>query len=78
MFLLVAGAYVFHLWPNSTATFDNLTQHGGFLPHGVGALFTGVVVVIFSMTGVEVATLAAAESEDPTGHLAGARGSVGA
>ncbi|HEN8712467.1 MULTISPECIES: amino acid permease [Pseudomonas] len=69
VFLLVAGAYVFHLWPNSTASFDNLTQHGGFLPHGVGALFTGVVVVIFSMTGVEVATLAAAESEDPTRNI---------
>lgn len=69
VFLIVAGAYVFHLWPNSNATFSNLTQHGGFLPHGVGSLFTGVVVVIFSMTGVEVATLAAAESEDPSRNI---------
>ncbi|MBK5003181.1 amino acid permease [Pseudomonas sp. S31] len=69
VFLVVAGAYVFHLWPNSTASFANLTQHGGFLPHGVGSLFTGVVVVIFSMTGVEVATLAAAESEDPSRNI---------
>ena len=64
-FLMIAGAYVFHLWPGSTATFSNLTAHGGFFPKGAGKLFTGVVVVIFSMTGVEVATIAAAESEHP-------------
>ncbi|MFK3773787.1 amino acid permease [Pseudomonas sp. NPDC089406] len=69
VFLLVTGAFVLHLWPDSDASFANLTQHGGFLPHGVGSLFTGVVVVIFSMTGVEVATLAAAESQDPSRNI---------
>jgi len=69
VFLVVVGAFVFHLWPNSDASFSNLTQHGGFLPHGLSSLFTGVVVVIFSMTGVEVATLAAAESEDPSRNI---------
>ena len=69
VFLLVTGAYVFHLWPGSTASFGNLVDHGGFMPHGVTSLFTGVVVVIFSMTGVEVATLAAAESEDPSRNI---------
>lgn len=51
--------------PDSTASFSNLTAHGGSFPHGVGTLFTAVVVVIFSMTGVEVATIAAAESAEP-------------
>lgn len=69
VFLVVVGAYVFNLWPGSNASFSNLTEHGGFLPHGVTSLFTGVVVVIFSMTGVEVATLAAAESEDPSRNI---------
>jgi len=69
VFLVVVGIYVFNLWPGSTASFSNLTEHGGFLPHGVSSLFTGVVVVIFSMTGVEVATLAAAESEDPSRNI---------
>lgn len=69
VFLLVVGIYVFKLWPGSTASFSHLTAHGGFLPHGVTSLFTGVVVVIFSMTGVEVATLAAAESEDPSRNI---------
>lgn len=69
IFLVVVGAYVFHLWPGSSASFSNLTDHGGFLPNGVSSLFTGVVVVIFSMTGVEVATIAAAESENPSRNI---------
>ncbi|MGK3122845.1 amino acid permease [Candidatus Pantoea formicae] len=69
VFLLVAGAYVLHLLPHSTASFSNLTSQGGFFPHGAGTLFTGVVTVIFSMTGVEVATIAAAESEHPTENI---------
>ncbi|MBJ9974123.1 amino acid permease [Pseudomonas sp. S75] len=69
VFLVITGLYVFKLWPGSTATFGNLTQHGGFLPNGIASLFTGVVVVIFSMTGVEVATIAAAESEHPSRNI---------
>ncbi|MGN8250826.1 amino acid permease [Pseudomonas sp. SMV7] len=66
--LVFVGVVVFFMLDNdstATANFGNLTAHGGFLPYGVGSLFAGVVVVIFSMTGMEVATLAAAESGDP-------------
>lgn len=69
VFLIVAGLYVFGIWQGSSASFDNLTQHGGFFPNGIGTLFTGVVVVIFSMTGVEVVTIAAAESEHPAQNI---------
>ncbi|WP_396333574.1 amino acid permease [Burkholderia anthina] len=69
VFLVIAGAYVFRLWPGSTASFSNLTAHGGFLPHGTLTLFSGVVSVIFSMTGVEVATIAAAESDHPARNI---------
>lgn len=65
VFLGIALAYVLGAVPGSTASFSNLTAHGGFFPHGVGTLFTAVVVVIFSMTGVEVATIAAAELAEP-------------
>lgn len=75
-FLLVTGAFVFRLWPGSTASFSNLTQHGGFFPHGPMALFSGVVSVIFSMTGVEVATIAAAESNDPARNVSRAVNTV--
>ncbi|MEV7148786.1 amino acid permease [Streptomyces sp. NPDC093084] len=47
------------------ASFGNLTGHGGFLPHGPGAILTGVLLVVFSFMGSEIATLAAGESENP-------------
>ena len=76
VFLIIAGLYAFHLWPGSTASVSNLTAHGGFFPNGVGTLFTGVVVVIFAMTGVEVVTIAAAESEEPGRNIRRAVNSV--
>jgi GABA permease len=56
--------------------FSNLTAHGGFFPHGVGALFSGIVVVIFSMVGAEIATIAAAESDEPERAIVRATNSV--
>ncbi|MGW4732440.1 amino acid permease [Streptomyces shenzhenensis] len=47
------------------AGFGNLTGHGGFLPNGPGAVLTGVLLVVFSFMGSEIATLAAGESADP-------------
>ncbi|WP_458148362.1 amino acid permease [Bradyrhizobium sp. UFLA05-109] len=69
VFLVIAGLYVSGYWPDSKASFDNLTSHGGFFPKGMATLFSGVVVVIFSMTGVEVATIAAAESAEPVHNV---------
>ncbi len=43
---------------------------------GVGAVFSGIVVVIFSMVGAEIATIAAAESRDPERAIARATNSV--
>ena len=56
--------------------FSNLTSHGGFLPNGVGAIFSSIVVVVFSMVGAEIATVAAAESHDPERAIAKATQSV--
>jgi GABA permease len=63
-FILIAGAYAFGLTSPSGATFSNLTAHGGFAPAGVAAIFAGVATTIFSLCGAEIATLAAAESEE--------------
>ncbi|GAA2358002.1 hypothetical protein GCM10009854_40450 [Saccharopolyspora halophila] len=65
LFVLVAALFVIGIWPNSTVDFSNLTEHGGFAPKGLLPLFAGVVVVIFSMVGAEVVTVAAAESKEP-------------
>jgi GABA permease len=75
-FIAVSGLFVFGLWPGANVDFSNLTGHGGLLPHGLATLFVGVVVVIFSMTGVEVVTVAAAESEEPARAIRKAVNSV--
>ena len=60
----------------ATADFSNLTEHGGFFPNGIGAVFSGIVVVIFSMVGAEIATIAAAESAEPERAIVKATNSV--
>ena len=61
VFLVLGALYVLGLWPGHSLDFSNLYAHGGFFPNGVGAIFSGIVVVIFSMVGAEIATIAAAE-----------------
>ena len=76
VFLVLGTLFVIGIWPNQSLNFSNLTSHGGFLPNGVGAIFSAIVVVIFSMVGAEVATIAAAESPDPGKSIARATNSV--
>jgi GABA permease len=76
VFLVVGGLYALGLWPGRSADFSLLTSHGGFLPHGGTAIFSSVVVVIFSMVGAEIATIAAAESDDPAKAISRATNSV--
>lgn len=67
-FIVVGALAVAGVLPGadtSGAGLGNLTGHGGFLPHGPGAVLTGVLLVVFSFMGSEIATLAAGESEDP-------------
>ena len=60
LFLVLGGLFVFGAWPGKSLDFSNLTVNDGFFPLGVGAIFSAIVVVIFSMVGAEVATIAAA------------------
>jgi GABA permease len=64
-FLSFGAAFVLGLWPHRHLDFSNLTSHGGFFPKGVGAVFAAIALVIPSMVGAEVATIAAAETADP-------------
>lgn len=75
-FLVLGGAFVLGLWPDQGMDFSNLTEQGGFLPSGAGAIFSSIVVVVFSMVGAEIATVAAAESKDPEKAIARATQSV--
>ena len=72
-FIGIGSLYVVGVWPNKSLDFSNLTSHGGFFPLGVTAVTVGVVTVIFSMVGAEIATIAAAESSDPERAVATCR-----
>ncbi|NYD41747.1 amino acid permease [Nocardioides panaciterrulae] len=76
VFLVLGTLFVVGLWPGHSFDVSNLTSHGGFLPHGFGAIFSSIVVVVFSMVGAEIATVAAAESSDPERAIARATQSV--
>ncbi|MFF8815073.1 amino acid permease [Streptomyces pactum] len=78
-FVVVGGLAVFGLLPgsdNEGAGFAHLTDTGGFLPHGAGAILTGVLMVVFSFMGSEIVTLAAGESADPQRAVTKATNSV--
>lgn len=68
-FIVVAGAYVAGIGSGGVGV-ANLTAHGGFAPMGMTAVLAGVTTVIFSLTGAEIATIAAAESPEPARTIA--------
>nr|WP_059022059.1 amino acid permease [Mycobacterium sp. M26] len=76
VFIAIGACFVLGLWPNKSLDFGNLTSNGGFLPMGAGVITVGIVTVIFSMVGPEIATIAAAESSDPEKAVARAANSV--
>lgn len=75
-FIGLATFFVLGIWPNKELDFSNLVAHEGFMPFGGGVIFSSVVIVIFSMTGAEVATIAAAESPNPGKAIARATNSI--
>ncbi|MFE2024943.1 amino acid permease [Streptomyces hygroscopicus] len=78
-FIVIGGLAVFGVLPHSDnegAGLAHLTDHGGFLPNGPGAILTGVLLVVFSFMGSEIVTLAAGESADPQRAVTKATNSV--
>ncbi|MDU9390021.1 amino acid permease [Pseudomonas sp. zfem002] len=76
VFIGVLGAYLFGVAPSTSALLDNLVNDRGFMPYGVSAILAGVPTVIFAVGGAEIATIAAAESDDPSGNVANMTRSV--
>jgi L-asparagine transporter-like permease len=62
----MAGAWALGFTSPSGPTLGNLTAHGGFAPKGWTPVFAAVATVFFSITGSEIATVAAAESKEPS------------
>lgn len=66
VFLLLGVIAILGFLPGVDAPgLSNLTGNGGFFPSGPGAVLAGVLVVVFSFFGAEIATIAAGESENP-------------
>ena len=65
VFILVCAAWAFGITSGSGPSFNNLTAHNGFVPNGWGVVLAAATSTIFSLVGAEIATIAAAESEEP-------------
>ncbi|WP_097900658.1 amino acid permease [Streptomyces sp. b94] len=66
VFLVLGGLAVFGLLPDTDPVgMTNLTGRGGFLPNGWSGVVSGVLTVVFAFGGLEVVTIAAAETDDP-------------
>ncbi len=66
LFLTLGLLAIFGVLPETDAVgLANLTWQGGFLPEGWGGVVSGVLAVVFAFGGLEVVTIAAAESDDP-------------
>ncbi|MEU9115001.1 amino acid permease [Streptomyces sp. NPDC048483] len=66
LFLALSLLAVFGVLPDTDPVgMANLTGQGGFLPHGWAGVVSGVLAVVFAFGGLEVVTIAAAESDDP-------------
>lgn len=56
--------------PASTASgVSHLWADGGFAPTGLPGIASALVLALFSFTGMEIVTIAAAESEDPKANI---------
>jgi len=73
-FIVLALVFALGL-TGSDVGFSHLTSEG-FAPEGVGKVLTGVVIVIFAFVGAEIATIAAAESDEPERAVTKATNSV--
>ncbi|MFI9234288.1 amino acid permease [Streptomyces rimosus] len=71
LFLVLSLLAIFGVLPDTDPVgLSNLTGQGGFLPHGWQGVVSGVLAVAFAFGGLEVVTIAAAESDDPARNVA--------
>ncbi|RNE48678.1 amino acid permease [Corynebacterium alimapuense] len=65
-FLIVGSLLVFGLLPGTTFIgTSNFIGQDGFMPNGWPGMAAGLLAVAFAFGGIELVTIAAAESEDP-------------
>ncbi|WP_445506413.1 amino acid permease [Niallia sp. 03190] len=65
-FLIIGVAMIFGLFPQvEKPGVSNLLDRGGIMPKGINSLLIAISVVIFAYPGIEIATIAAGESQNP-------------
>ncbi|HWP98774.1 MAG TPA: amino acid permease [Syntrophomonadaceae bacterium] len=65
IFIVLAIALIFGLFPARTAVGLGAVQKAVFFPRGIGGLAGSMLIVIFSYAGFEIIGLAASEARDP-------------
>lgn len=76
-FMAIGLAIILNLIPSIPSPgVSNLTAHSGFMPKGISSVFVGVVTVVFSYFGAEIAAIAAGESKNPEKSITVAINSV--
>lgn len=70
VFVAIAAGHLAIAAGRGEAVLKIVTDHGGLMPKGFAAVLGAVPYVIFSLTGSEIASIAAAESSDPAGNVA--------
>lgn len=76
-FIVIGVLLVFGILPDTDPVgTSNLFGQGGFMPNGLSGIAAGLLVVAFAFGGIEIVTIAAAESENPERSIAVAVRSV--
>jgi AAT family amino acid transporter len=71
LFLAFGAALLLGWIPGATSPrLGNFTGHGGFAPHGLTGIATGLFVVVFAFGGTEIVAVAAAETSNPERSVA--------
>lgn len=65
IFIVLAVALIFGLFPARPAVGIGAVQNAVFFPNGIGGLAGSMLIVIFSYAGFEIIGLAASEARDP-------------
>lgn len=70
IFIIFGLSALFHLFGYKAGKVSNLWEYNGFVPNGFIAVFAVIPTILFTVTGSEVATIAAAESDKPAENVA--------
>ncbi len=74
LFMIIGGALLFGLVPQVDS--PGLSHFADFAPNGVPGIAAGLLAVAFAFGGIEIITIAAAESRNPTAAVASATRAV--